>query len=480
MGAAGKLICKHCRKRKSSVEPSLTILISCVQCQSKSVNDPCNFCIERGLQCEKVWGDKKARRMQGIGVTSASTGQQDQDIGLIFEARPDDVGSLVHRSVPQTHMSNLANEILVPIPPDPTPFYPNFPVLNFPNSGFPNAFFSNSETFALDSGVDGILIPSINTFNPGFLGFPASPRPLNAVPNSSQEDLYYLEYLFHTISPSEFTVAGTFFRSLWRAYGVTFSDPSASLLRFSVLASAVVGSSFQSRQEVPQYKYTHYLNQFLNGLRQATEQNNLNETHLFGLYFVIENVSAESRHSELFEKYLDRFCKTMNQLNHQAKESGHEFPLQHVWRLLLSYLRREYLRPSAPNLSIQKKDARLLAMHELDIQLVSSRNLGGRVNRFPGSSYYSEEERCRRLSRSWDVWDILSSLKAKFRVLYYRQSDRPAIETNFLFGRFIDSIRAGTDGFERFQYLHKAFEVSTDKEKGKRVADRIARYGPRF
>lgn len=397
--------------------------------------------------------------MHNLNVASGAGDAQGVDSELIVEM--DEVGTLVHSNVAGATLTNLASDVSVNSAfAEPSLLNADLLTSDAINATFLGGLFPSPESFIPEFSTDAAFtIHSNNTHISSYLAFGVRPELPITPATVSQEDSYYLEYLFRTISPSAFSVAGTIFRSLWRAYEITFSHPLAFALRSSVLASAVIRSAYSACEQVPQHKYTHYLNNFLNSLRWANAESRVGEEHLFGLFFVIQNVRAESKHSALYEKYLDWFCKMMGQLNQQAKDSGRQFPLQHVWRLLLSFLRREYVYPSAPTLSIQKKDARLLAMHELDVQLVCNRNLGGRVNQYVGSSYYSEEERCRRLSRNWDIWDILSSLKARFRVAYYRHWDHASQETNFLFGKFVESIRAGRDGFERFQYLHKAFEV---------------------
>ena len=375
---------------------------------------------------------------------------------LMIEADVGHAGTLlVGANVSETYDANPFNQSLANLFADPSLGNSSLPVETIATADFGLA----SPDFFLNDLTGDIFNVASDVFAPVFLRFPRSPEPLIATPNLFLQDAHYFQYLYYTILPSRWSIAGTIFRFLWRTYGITFSNPGSSdLLRSSVLASAVVGKSYQTGQEVPQPEYNRYLNHFRGALNQAIAENNFDETHLLALYFVIGNARAESNHAE-FEKYLDYFCRLMGHLNQQAKNSGHQFPLQHIWRLLLSYLRRGYVYSSGTPLSIRKKDVQLLAMHDLDMQLTSNRNLGGDVNGFVGSSYYSGEERCRRLSRGWDVWDILSSLKAKFRTSYYHQSETTGLETNLLFGKFIESIRAGTEGFERFKYLKKAFEV---------------------
>ena len=224
----------------------------------------------------------------------------------------------------------------------------------------------------------------------------------------------------------------------------------------------MVGISCVKVQDFPQLEYDRYMHRFRAGLIHAIEENTVDETHLLGVYFIIGSSHALQHSPQSVEAHVDGFCTIMDHLNQQAKDSRRKFPLQHVWRLLLSYIRRgyQYPYPSAHTSSLEKTDAQLLAMHDLDMQLPSNYTLRGEINCFVGSSYYTGEERCRRLSRGWDVWDILSSLKAKFRGSYYRHAGATALETHLLFGSFIESIRAGTGGFERFQYLHEEFEVS--------------------
>jgi hypothetical protein len=300
-------------------------------------------------------------------------------------------------------------------------------------------------------------VRDMGLWNSGAFGYSMYPVSLIADSNLPTEDLQYLRYMFHEISPSRYSIAGTILRLLWSTYGYTFSEPSSPVLRSSVLAAAVVGMSFQGRTEVP-FQYNGYTREFTNGFNQAKAEGTLDETHLFGLYFVIGNIRAEKNLSLDFDRHLTDFCETLDRFNREAR-AGRQFPLRHVWRLMLSFLRRGYASPSGHALSIHDKDALFLRMHDLDMQISSDHNLGGTINRFVGSSYYSGEERCRRLSRGWDVSDILCSLKAKFRESYKHYPANSSPEIDFHFGRFMESIRAGTDGFERFRYLHKAFEV---------------------
>jgi len=312
--------------------------------------------------------------------------------------------------------------------------------------------------------ADILTVPAIHTTaSAGVFDFRELP-PV-AVPESlTPREVHYLTYMHSSILEAPESIAGTVFRSLWHVYDVTLSNPdlNSDVLRSSVLASTVVSIASRTRQDVPVKEYAYYKGYFYTDLLRAMKGKTFDETHLFGLYFIIGNARWES--DKEFETHLYGFCQIMEELILQSRKTGKQFRLQHIWRLMLSYFRRSYAvypSHSAITGATEKKDAQLLAMHNLDLQLKSKLNLGGSVNSCDGSSYYSGEPRCRRLSPGWDVMDVLSSLKAKFRTLYHRgDPEPPSPETNSDFGKFLEAIREGIDGFERFRYLHNTFEVS--------------------
>ena len=277
-------------------------------------------------------------------------------------------------------------------------------------------------------------------------------------------DLYYLRMIFSRHSRWINPVHSTAFHYLWQAYSFNLSFSSNCVLRYSALAFEVISHVVFDRHILSQVdfplEYYEYTSQFLNGLRKAIKENTIDETHLFAVFFAVltGRMTAwfEPEESNTYFTYLGVFCSTLEHLiNRQAKaRRTNSTPL---WRLLLSHIRRlhRFLRSFAT--VTQDPRTHFYPMHLLDIKIPWSNEMDPIVATLPGLALNIKW--CSFL-HCWDVTDLTMSFQSAFNHICRRPAGTTAaIDTATALKRLIDSIRRGSDGFEKFKYLDGIYQV---------------------
>ena len=206
-------------------------------------------------------------------------------------------------------------------------------------------------------------------------------------------------------------------------------------------------------------EYYEYLSQFHNGLLLAIKDNNVNESHLFGLFFAVIFARDEygSGCGTMSNSYLPIFCAAMEYLLRQTPILDGKFLPQYIWWFMLSYLRRISMGQDVTEMT-QHSDAQFHYMQILDHTLRINYKIGNGINRFLSSGGDCSQDR--DFSLYWDVNDILASLEAKFRIAFRYQSRLlKVLDTDEEFCLFIQSVSSRNGGFENLGYLDNAFKV---------------------
>ena len=307
-----------------------------------------------------------------------------------------------------------------------------------------------------DNGATQFPDNIVNTSKRGiFLGYNISPI---SNCNYSPLELHYLRAARFQWSPQPFAVHGMVLKHMWDTYGFDLSHGSDAM-RFAVMGLSVGLSSFRSHF-LPT-EFVEYLNLSHQNLVKDFNRDNINETHLFAIHFLTECYGIYRAiiggPSGGYEMYCQKFCHALEYLvGRHTTETDAQYPLQHLWRYLLSRRRRLY-GWGCDNPPYPDSDEQIYRMHSLDTAL-SLQPAGPRNTAMP--SYYPKlGEDNTYLHYFWDVTDMLQSLKAGFRMCYSKQFGTSRRLEISHFEGLINSAVYRTDEFSRFEYLEQKYMV---------------------
>ena len=253
------------------------------------------------------------------------------------------------------------------------------------------------------------------------------PVSLVAESNIPTQELFYLRYMYSKFTHTRFARdrEGILLAYLWDTYGLTFSNSATQLLRYSVMASAAI--DIRGRSHIVPTEYYEYLSRLHEDTSIAIRKGSIDETHLFAVYFAIYNATSHSsvttNHSAWPSEaytYANLFLAIMEHLLQEARTTRRQFPLQYIWRFMLSSLRRIY--PDAPVCFLVRsthcRDRLNYSIHLLDSKLTNQWSGHKIAQQIAGGSSQGRFH----IGRFWDVLDVLYSFKACFRASYTKQS----------------------------------------------------------
>jgi len=285
--------------------------------------------------------------------------------------------------------------------------------------------------------------------------------------NLSVDDLRYLRIIFAYYAiedPNRPSVHGKTFRFLWETYGFNFLHSRTPILIYSALAFGALNEHSHLKAVAISTKYYQYMSQFLAELRKAIRENAIEETHLFAVCLAVWNGSYVIRQcpkeaDDSYYLFVGVLCAVLDQLLVDKLSSARSgYPGQHLWRYLLSYIRRSYQHPRLYDPNRQDPYDKYHALHLLDMKLLGDNGTHQTIVARPNEQI-SFDIGGSRFSHYWDVTDITASLRAVFNHAYC-----PGANT-FVAGSelssLIKAIRSRTGGFEKFKYLDRDFEVLT-------------------
>jgi hypothetical protein len=275
--------------------------------------------------------------------------------------------------------------------------------------------------------------------------------------NYSQQELHYLRRSVFTWSSQPFAVHGMALKHLWDTYGFDLSHGSDTL-RLAVMAFSVGYSSLRTR--FLHTEFIEYIARCHQSLVRDMDINNINETHLFAIHFLVECCdiyhAVVGQPTGRYDMYRRKFCFALEYLISRGRMQGENYPLQYLWRYLLSHRRRIYGwhfdDPPCPD-----SEEQVYWMHSLDMSLAIQS--AGPCNK-TSSRYYPEVgEDNAYLHYYWDVLDMIQSLRASFKRSYGKPFNPSTSSETESFDSLTDSAFYRTNEFSRFQYLEQKYMV---------------------
>jgi len=209
--------------------------------------------------------------------------------------------------------------------------------------------------------------------------------------------------------------------------------------------------------------YYEYLSNVHEGLFQLLKTELVDEIHIFALFIIIEFTQRycelDPSESEAFHTYVKIFSAVLQRLIQQHTYI-HRKP---VWRFVVTCLRR--MNAYRPQLTPSVRDSGMLleALDMFDAELPGNYNFEDLWVRRHGDCTLQIDD---SLIHSWNVEDMILSLKTGFKRAYLYQFNRASTldsktvierETDFI--ELLHNIRYRSKTFEKFQYIDQLFEV---------------------
>lgn len=289
--------------------------------------------------------------------------------------------------------------------------------------------------------------------SPSFTMYPVS---LISDSNLSTNELYYLRYLFVRQARAPSSVFGTTFRYLWHLYNFNLSCPSTPVLRYSALARSIILHVRETNMNDFPVEHYEYMSRFLQELRKAINNNTVDEAHLFAVFLAIyPNSWRDPERSGAYYTLLGVFCAILQHLDFLYPKSPSNYLARHVWRYMLSYLRRICARRNRSMVTNQQSVTQSYTMHLLDMRLRERYDTRDQVHRVLFDVDQYPHRHC-----FWNAWDLIDSLRASFGMIYAGEAGKSEmIDKESSLRRLIHAIHGRTDGFEMFKHLDEIQEV---------------------
>jgi hypothetical protein len=246
---------------------------------------------------------------------------------------------------------------------------------------------------------------------------------------------------------------------MWYVYGFDFSASQDHTMRYAVMAYITTVIARKCKQQIHRDFYK-YLSHFYKGIGRAIENNTIDETHLFALFYgVISTWMYTDRETAVTGQNLEAhvhlkgFLAVLEHLSPQISTSGSGFPSHLLWRFSLSFFRRSldvYL------MNLESINDLRWSMHTLD------RKLWRNVDNIEVSEQiFGYSDRNHSACVNWDTRDVFHSLMAAsclwYRNRYYGSA---FVGDDLTVEETVDAISNRYNGFEKLHSLEKEYEVT--------------------